>query len=60
MCIYVMCIYIKSKQKNFQGGCATPPNVPKLVFPACRIPQTLSKNEACHVANKQNRVSFSN
>ena len=25
-----MCIYTVKKQKILQGGCATPPNVPKL------------------------------
>ena len=28
------------------------------MFPACRIPQKLSKTEACHVAYRENIVSF--
>ena len=46
-----MCIYTLKKQKLKipQGGCATPPNVPKLGVSDLRIPQKLIKIEASHV-----------
>ena len=49
-----MCIYTlkKTKLKKFlKGGCATPPNVPKLGVSGVKdIPQKLTKIEASHVA----------
>ena len=38
------------KKKIPPGGCATPPNVPKLGVSGVKDTQKLTKIEACHVA----------
>ena len=44
------------KYKNLSRGCATLPNVPKLGVSASRIPQKLTKIEACHVTYRRHLI----
>ena len=48
-----MCIYTVKKTKIIKflrgGGCATPPNVPKLGVSGLKGTAKLTKIEACHV-----------
>ena len=51
MCIFtVKKLKLKKIYKKFSGGCAAPPNVPKLGVSGVKDTAKLTEIKACHVA----------
>ena len=56
LCTLLLC---RNKKKS-SDGCTFQPNVPKLTFSASRIPQKLSKVEACYMLHTEYSVFHMN